>query len=224
MFSTTLRNSLLLLFHKICSHGLPYYHWSSITSSCSSSDGSRNSSNSSSSGSSSRSYMSHSSTCHPSWHYYICGWIYSFVWIENTYVVVGHRVVDIYVHASHRDVSFLASFGNLTVLGVLSKYCIDSLMFLYQQRRALQAEPEYLGNPNLVPSRLVTAPTCHDLASPTHLHPRYNPYFCIMVIDHITQLCVSHSKEIRSEIWISLHIYNRIYLELSMLFGQPTDA
>ena len=45
-----------------------------------------------------------------------------------------------------------------------------------------------------------------------------------MIVDHVTQLGVSRSKEIQLEICRSLHINNRICFELSMFFGQPEDA
>jgi hypothetical protein len=37
----------------------------------------------------------------------ICGLIYFVTWIENIHVIVGYRVVDIYVHVRHRAVSFI---------------------------------------------------------------------------------------------------------------------
>ena len=42
-----------------------------------------------------------------------------------------------------------------------------------------------------------------------------------MFVGHVNQLDVSRSKEIRLEICICLHIYNRICFELSMFYGQP---
>jgi hypothetical protein len=39
-----------------------------------------------------------------------CGLMYSVTWIENTYVIVGYRVVDIYVHFRHLAVSFICRF------------------------------------------------------------------------------------------------------------------
>ena len=42
-----------------------------------------------------------------------------------------------------------------------------------------------------------------------------------MVVDRVTQLGVSHSKEIRLEVCRSLHIYDRIYFRLSMLLDSP---
>jgi hypothetical protein len=35
--------------------------------------------------------------------------------IENIYVIIGHRVIDICVGVSHRFVSFFAGFVNLPV-------------------------------------------------------------------------------------------------------------
>ena len=37
----------------------------------------------------------------------------------------------------------------------------------------------------------------------------------------VTELGVTRSKEIRLDIWRSLHMYDRICFELSMFFGQP---
>jgi hypothetical protein len=83
---------------------------------------------------------------------------------------------------------------------------------------------------------LATVPVClHHVVSPLHRpamaplawlhrHPRYNPSFHIIVVDRVTQLGVSRSKEIRLEVCRSLHIYDRIYFGLSTLFGQPVDA
>jgi hypothetical protein len=39
-----------------------------------------------------------------------CGLMYSVTWIENKYVIVDYRVVDIYVHFGHLVVSFICWF------------------------------------------------------------------------------------------------------------------
>jgi hypothetical protein len=46
------------------------------------------------------------------------------------------------------------------------------------------------------PRHIATVPTRHSLASPTPPSPRYNLYFHIMVVDHVTQLDVTRSKDI----------------------------
>jgi hypothetical protein len=43
-----------------------------------------------------------------------------------------------------------------------------------------------------------------------------------MVVDHVT-LGVSHPKEIRLEVCISVHTYDRICFGLSTFSGQPAD-
>jgi hypothetical protein len=74
------------------------------------------------------------------------------------------------------------------------------------------------------PLRLAIAPTRHDPASLTPSPTKVYPSFRILVVGNVTQLGVSRSKEIRLEVCRSLHIYNHIYFELSMFFGQPVDA
>lgn len=74
------------------------------------------------------------------------------------------------------------------------------------------------------PRLVATATPARTLLAGLHRHPTYNLSFRIIVVDHITQLSVSHSKEIWLQICKSMHIYNRIYFELSTFFGQPADA
>jgi hypothetical protein len=64
-----------------------------------------------------------------------CGLMYSVTWIENTYVIVGYRVIDIYVHFGHLAVSFICRFWKPHLAGeVPTIYCVESLVFLFLQR------------------------------------------------------------------------------------------
>jgi hypothetical protein len=87
-----------------------------------------------------------------------------------------------------------AGFKNLNVQGrccqfffVLTDLCFFTEMILVFLAAA--------GLP--APRRVATAPTRHIPTSLTPRHPRYNLYFRIMVIEHVTQLSVSRSKKIR---------------------------
>ena len=77
---------------------------------------------------------------------------------------VDHHAVHIYVHVGHRAIGFLVGFGNLTVQERCCRnFVLAVLCFFFCEEEPIEAEPEYLGDPD----RLATAPTRHGPASLT---------------------------------------------------------
>jgi hypothetical protein len=69
-----------------------------------------------------------------------CGLIYSTTWIENIYVIVGHRTVDIYVHVSHCVVSFICRFWkHHRPREVLSKLFVLTDLFSFSVEKILDS-------------------------------------------------------------------------------------
>jgi hypothetical protein len=90
-------------------------------------------------------------------------------------VIVSHRVVDIYVHVSHRDVNSICRFWKPCYAGVLSKFCVDRLVFLFVEK--ILSEPSWSTQASKIvflavvglpaPYHVATAPTRHSIASLT---------------------------------------------------------
>jgi hypothetical protein len=119
-----------------------------------------------------------------------CGWIYSFGPINNIYVIDDHRVVwCICADVSHHAVTFICKFWKPPrAREVLPIFLLIGLFIFCR----------------CLPSRCRSSCTASPLYRPTtaplawlHCHPRYNLYFRTMVVDHVTQLGVSRSKEIQ---------------------------
>jgi hypothetical protein len=115
---------------------------------------------------------------------------------------------------------FLAGFRNLTMQGrcyrnfELTHY----VPFFRRKGRKEQRRAWPSSSPLQVCLHRDTLPLHRSTTAPLawlHCHPRWNPSLRIMLVHHVTQLGVSHSKEILFEICIYLHIYNCICFGLS---------
>jgi hypothetical protein len=121
----------------------------------------------------------------------VCG---CYSWVHVLPVIQGQPLVpykDMHVYVLRVYVwmsaivllVLFAGFGNLPVRGRCCCFLLTGLCLFYSEV--------------LLAATGLVAPTTITLLAWLHSHPRYNLYFRILVVDHVTQLGVSHSKEIR---------------------------
>jgi hypothetical protein len=95
----------------------------------------------------------------------------------------------VYVHVNHRAAIFTGFKTSPCRGGPVKIFCIDMLVFLFCREETIGAERVCLHR--------VTSPLHRPATAPLvwlHYHPRYNLYFRIIVIYHVTQLGVFRSK------------------------------
>ena len=93
----------------------------------------------------------------------------------------------VYVRVSHRAVRSICRFWKPPRTGEVLPIFLTCLFIFYREDTCL---PSHCGS-------ACTASRHHCTNPPQHRHLRYNLNFRIMVVDHVTQLGVSRSKEIR---------------------------